>query len=63
MKLYKSTIWSNDTPTGDPITVDTLQNSAIVHDNGLLITCNDGLKVNSNYSITLIYLAIIRAYI
>jgi len=28
------------------VTVDTLKIPAIVHNNGLLITCNDGLKVN-----------------
>lgn len=47
VKLYKSAIWTDETPTGDQVTVDTLQTPAVVHDNGLLITCNDGLKVNT----------------
>lgn len=46
VKLYKSSIWKNESPTGDQVTVDTLQIPAIVHNKGLLITCNDGLKVN-----------------
>lgn len=31
---------------GNQVNIDELQTPAIVHDNGLLITCNDGLKVN-----------------
>lgn len=46
VKLYKSTIWAKEIPTGDQVTVDTLQIPAVVHDNGLLITCGDGVKVN-----------------
>ncbi|XP_026809578.1 cytosolic 10-formyltetrahydrofolate dehydrogenase [Rhopalosiphum maidis] len=46
VKLYKSSIWKNELPIGDQVTVDTLQIPAIVHDKGLLITCNDGLKIN-----------------
>jgi len=33
------------------VTVDTIQFPAIVHNNGLLITCNDGTKVNTKYDI------------
>lgn len=46
VKLYKSTIWTNEVPMGDQVTVDTLQIPAIIHNDGLLICCNDGLKVN-----------------
>lgn len=48
MKLYKSTIWTNEIPAGDQVAVDTLKTPAIIHDNGLLIICNDGLKVNNS---------------
>lgn len=45
VKLYQSTIWTDETPTGDQVNIDSLQIPAIVHDNGLLITCKDGVKV------------------
>jgi len=47
VKLYKAAIWTSETPTGDQVTIDNLQIPAVVHDNGLLIMCNDGVKVIS----------------
>lgn len=47
VKLYQSTIWTDEMPSGNQVNIDSLQIPAIVHDNGLLITCNNGLKVNN----------------
>lgn len=55
VKLFKSVIWTKESPTGDHVTIDTLQIPAIVHDNGLLITCNDGLKVNTTLSLSKVF--------
>ncbi|XP_050537434.1 cytosolic 10-formyltetrahydrofolate dehydrogenase [Daktulosphaira vitifoliae] len=46
VKLFQAALWKAETPIGDTIIIDDLKTPGIVHDNGLLVTCSDGQKIN-----------------
>ncbi|KAI8442260.1 hypothetical protein MSG28_005830 [Choristoneura fumiferana] len=46
IKFFGSSLWKGGEVEGDKLVVPGLKNAAVVHDGGLLITANDGVKLN-----------------
>lgn len=45
IKFFGSSLWQSGEVDGETLYIDGLKAPAIVHDGGLLITANDGVKV------------------
>lgn len=46
IKFFGSGLWKGGDVEGDKLVIPGLENAAVVHDGGLLITANDGVKVS-----------------
>ena len=46
VKLFGSKLWTGKVPTGDPVTVGDEAGAGIIHDGGLLLSGNDGKRLN-----------------